>query len=440
MVDTGSGRRDEHERAGMDAARALARLENLDAILKRAMHEVSRAITSLDSFENTARHVFDACKAATGAEAGYVALLSADGQENVVLFLDAGGLPCSVDPSLPMPIRGLRAGAYHEKRAVFENQFLQSPWTAFLPEGHVEMRNVMFAPMIINDQVKGIIGLANKAGEFTEEDAEIAQVYANMATIALQSSYMVEQLQKGTIDLTIANARANFLNDLMVHDMSNILQVLHNLVMLLDVKLKRGDDHNAIVVQASKIGDQLARGTDLITNVRKMASFRSTGEDRSTIDLAGVVERGFDTIRSWFPSRSIATTLHVEASDTMVLASGMIHDVVENLLVNAVTHNASQAIEITATISDGEIDHVPALLLAVTDNGKGIEDARKDAIFQRREQGRDIPSVRAGMGIGLSIVKQIVGLFKGRIWVEDACPGEPSRGSTFKVVLPRKGH
>ena len=26
-----------------------------------------------------------------------------------VLFLDAGGLPCDVDPALPMPVRGLRA-------------------------------------------------------------------------------------------------------------------------------------------------------------------------------------------------------------------------------------------------------------------------------------------------------------------------------------------
>ena len=47
-----------------------------------------------------------------GATSGYVALLSEDGAENEVLFLEAGGFPCDVDPKLPMPIRGLRAEAY----------------------------------------------------------------------------------------------------------------------------------------------------------------------------------------------------------------------------------------------------------------------------------------------------------------------------------------
>ena len=39
-------------------------------------------------------------KALIGATAGYITLLSKDGKENQVLFLDSGGLPCTGDPSL----------------------------------------------------------------------------------------------------------------------------------------------------------------------------------------------------------------------------------------------------------------------------------------------------------------------------------------------------
>ena len=46
---------------------------------------------------------------ATGAPSGYIALLSEDGEENELVFLESGGLPCSVDPELLMPVRGLRA-------------------------------------------------------------------------------------------------------------------------------------------------------------------------------------------------------------------------------------------------------------------------------------------------------------------------------------------
>ena len=72
----------------------------------------SRAVLEYHDFEIAARTIFDAAKDLTGATAGYVALLAPDGSENEVLFLDSGGQPCSVDPLLPMPIRGLRAEAY----------------------------------------------------------------------------------------------------------------------------------------------------------------------------------------------------------------------------------------------------------------------------------------------------------------------------------------
>jgi hypothetical protein len=49
--------------------------------------------------------VFEQARRTTGATSGYVALLSPDGSENEVLFLEAGGQPCTVDAILPMPIR-----------------------------------------------------------------------------------------------------------------------------------------------------------------------------------------------------------------------------------------------------------------------------------------------------------------------------------------------
>ncbi|MDP2210656.1 MAG: hypothetical protein Q8J63_02820 [Candidatus Aquicultor sp.] len=53
-------------------------------------------------FKNSAREIYDACKDLIGATAGYVALLNDDGDENELLFLDAGGLSCNVNPSLPI--------------------------------------------------------------------------------------------------------------------------------------------------------------------------------------------------------------------------------------------------------------------------------------------------------------------------------------------------
>ena len=163
-----------------------------------AMLEGTKAIVSYDSFEKTARAIFDCCTKLTGATAGYVALLSDDGSENEVLFLEAGGRPCSVDPELPMPIRGLRAVAYHTGKAAYDNDFWNSKWMKFMPKGHVTMDNVLFAPLNIAGKTVGIMGIANKPGGFTENDAKLATVFGEMAAIALNNSRTRDALEAST--------------------------------------------------------------------------------------------------------------------------------------------------------------------------------------------------------------------------------------------------
>jgi transcriptional regulator with GAF, ATPase, and Fis domain len=171
---------------------------------ERKLHAVingARSILEKKNFKESARAIFDYCREMTGAQSGYVALLSDDGHENEVLFLEAGGRPCTVDPALPMPIRGLRELSYESHKAVYENNFMKSKWIEYLPAGHVAMRNVMFAPLNLDGKTVGIIGLANKPNDFTEKDAEIASVFGDLAAIALENSRYLELLDKKTSDL-----------------------------------------------------------------------------------------------------------------------------------------------------------------------------------------------------------------------------------------------
>ncbi len=87
-----------------------------------ALLEGARAILEHRNFQTSARIIFDQCNNLIGSTSGYVALLSDDGKENEVLFLEAGGEPCSVDPTLPMPIRGLRGEVYKKGKAEIELQ------------------------------------------------------------------------------------------------------------------------------------------------------------------------------------------------------------------------------------------------------------------------------------------------------------------------------
>ena len=157
--------------------------------------ESSRAVLQYREFKDSAKSIFNSCKNLIGARAGYVALLTKDGTENELLHLDAGGLACTVDTALPMPIRGLREKAYRSCKTVYENRFSQSKWLKFLPDGHVRLNNVLFAPLVIDNKAVGLLGLANKPGGFTQQDARIASGFSEFASVALFNSRTLESLE-----------------------------------------------------------------------------------------------------------------------------------------------------------------------------------------------------------------------------------------------------
>lgn len=171
-------------------ARGARRERELTAFLRAA-----RAVIEETSFDQAARTIFDVACDLTGAISGYVAMLSDTGEENELLFLEAGGLPCDVDPELPMPVRGLRAEAYHSGKVVYDNDFMNSRWVDFMPDGHVVLENVMFAPLNVRGKTLGVMGLSNKPGGFNAQDASMVGRLGEMAALALRNAGDAEALR-----------------------------------------------------------------------------------------------------------------------------------------------------------------------------------------------------------------------------------------------------
>ncbi|MEX2680453.1 MAG: ATP-binding protein [Candidatus Sigynarchaeota archaeon] len=394
---------------------------------------VSTAIYQLGSFESTAKMIFHACKQATGARAGYVALLTPDGKENSVVYLDAGGLPCTVDPALPMPIRGLRAEAYKAKKPAIDNKFKDSEWMRFMPEGHAALDTVMFAPMVIGGEAKGLIGLANKPGGFTEEDAEIAMSYAEIATIALQSSHMIESIQKTNDALQNAYQDVRFFKDLIVHDLNNALQAISSAVDLWKLKLAKGMPVSGITEALNIISENITRGAELIKNSQKLEQLMDPRLAIEPQDIVKHLDDSASLLKRRFPSKHIEILLDSSEEKIYARASNLIRDAFDNILINAVRHNINDPIKIQITIKRDKVDGKKSVRIEFVDNGVGIEDSRKKSIFDRSIQGQ---RGKEGLGIGLSVVKRIIARCGGKIWVENAVKGDHSQGSKFIVILP----
>lgn len=100
----------------------------------------------------------------------------------------------------------------------------------------------------------------------------------------------------------------------------------------------------------------------------------------------------------------------------------------QNLIANAINYLDKPAGDIrVGCAADGAMWR-----FHVADNGPGIDSAQHDKIFQLFQTLQPRDRVES-TGVGLAIVKKIVDLFGGRVWVES----EPGRGSTFFFTLPR---
>ena len=184
-----------------------ARIKALESQIA-ALKNVAGALLKPESFETTARSIFTTLKDLIGATAGFVDLLSDTGVENELLLLDSGTLKCMVNPDLPMPIRGLRERVYKSREVVFENKFLHSQYAGVLPLGHVELINVMFVPLAVENTVVGLLGFANKPGGFTEEDAQTAETFGGFAAIGLQNATLEED--RNTFEKSLLESENRF--------------------------------------------------------------------------------------------------------------------------------------------------------------------------------------------------------------------------------------
>ncbi len=101
--------------------------------------------------------------------------------------------------------------------------------------------------------------------------------------------------------------------------------------------------------------------------------------------------------------------------------------IIENLLTNAARHTRADSTIWLRVQPDAD-----GVLIAVEDDGPGISEDLREAIFEPFRQGPTSSAHSPGTGIGLSLVGRFAALHHGRAWVEEREGG----GASFRVFLP----
>jgi signal transduction histidine kinase len=184
----------------------------------------------------------------------------------------------------------------------------------------------------------------------------------------------------------------------------------------------------------------------LDTVLRSASQLRSMINDlleTATIE-AGKLKLEFRCVAMSDLIKQAAEMLQATATGKGITLSGDV--TAEPLLVHADPHRVLQILinlienAVKFTPKDGqvtvraEIHYDPEfVLVTVKDTGCGITEQAKPLVFERLFQEENATSAaRKGLGLGLSICKDLVTRQGGRIWVES----EVGRGSTFYFTLP----
>lgn len=213
------------------------------------------------------------------------------------------------------------------------------------------------------------------------------------------------------------------------HELRTPLNAISGWVQL----LRRGNLSEADRVKAI---ETISRNTqsqkELIEDLLDMSRIVSgkVRLDVQSIDLGVVVCEAVESVRPAAEVKDITLTTVMDPPDTSVRGdAARLQQVVWNLVNNAVKFTPKGGgVRVEMHRGESEVE------ISVSDTGIGIAAEFLPQVFDRFRQG-DASSTRrhGGLGLGLSIVKQIVEMHGGQVSVSS--PGE-GRGSTFRVVLP----
>jgi PAS domain S-box-containing protein len=219
---------------------------------------------------------------------------------------------------------------------------------------------------------------------------------------------------------------------MLAHELRNPLAVIVNAIALidgtpaLDASVKRASG------MVRRQADHLARLLDDLLDVARITSGRIELE-RQAVDLRAAVGFAVDTQRPQLDAKQQKLTLALPSGPVNVLGDPVrLQQVLGNLVNNASKYTpGGGSIHVSLEAEDGQA------VLRVRDDGAGIPEDKLDSIFELFTQANPtLARTEGGLGIGLTLVKQIVELHGGTV---SAASEGLGKGAEFTVRLKLAG-
>jgi signal transduction histidine kinase len=259
---------------------------------------------------------------------------------------------------------------------------------------------------------------------YTATDIALAEQVAQRAALALDNAQLYQDAQDAIA------LRDQFLS-IAAHELKTPLTVLLGNVQMMERRAQRdGSLPERERRAAHVINEQTKRLSKMVAALLDISRFeqgRLTIE-QAPVDLCALVKRVVEEVQ---PSLTMHTVECISPDESSILIEGdelRLEQVLHNLIDNAVKYSLNGGSVLVRVEQRGN-----TACIAVTDQGMGIPAEDISHLFERFYRASNTGEQHiSGMGIGLSIVQEIVSLHGGSVEVESI----EGHGSTFTVHLP----
>ncbi|MBT8435354.1 MAG: hypothetical protein KJN95_11845, partial [Gammaproteobacteria bacterium] len=237
------------------------------------------------------------------------------------------------------------------------------------------------------------------------------------------------QIETKNIELQGQNAELERFNYTVSHDLKAPLVTIKGFLGLLQKDIN-AQDTEAIERDAGQIADAADKMGQLLEELLELSRIGRQINAPENLDLNQLVQEALARVAIQIEEQNVEVRIAPDMP-TVLGDPGRLLEVFQNLVDNSIKFMGSQPaprIEIGAHRDNGEVH------CFVRDNGIGIASEYQGRVFELFER---LDTRVEGTGVGLALIKRIIEVHGGRIWVESEGEGG---GATFWFTLPDDGN
>jgi PAS domain S-box-containing protein len=422
------------------------------------LSRVGQAVAAQLELERIVQAVTDSAREISGAAFGaFFYNVSGEGQESYSLYT-LSGAPREAFGKFGMPrATGVFGPTYRGEGIVRSDDIIADPRYGKtpphygMPEGHPPVRSYLGVPVIsrTGEVIGGLFLGHPERGVFTERSERLVAAIASQAAIAMDNAKLFQELRRREAELNrLASEREQFLESeraarseaerlshmkdeflaTLSHELRTPLNAIQGWTTVLLQTPRPKEDAQALQTIDRNVRAQ-ARIIDDLLDMSRIVSGKIHLEVQP-LHLHDVIEAALDAVRQSAEAKKIR--LHTLLDSSIGLVRGdpnRLQQVLWNLLSNAVKFTPTGGR--ISVVLERVNSHVE---IVVEDTGIGIRAEFLPFVFDRfRQADSTITRRHRGLGLGLSIVRNLIEMHGGSVRVKS--PGE-NQGSTFIVALP----